>query len=255
MEQNGLYRRPKSLETRDNPSVLEIPTNESPAVELVPSFTRALVALALLAAGAVAVAEPLSASQQQVLRDARNSDDRPRFAAGNELARSLAKAGNADAIAFLVELGNGYLLNEFTNNYTGPTTSELEQLVIAHRHERAISTQLLRLVRGYRSRALFDALAADLRGPATHDKDETAQAIVRTDLPIEADLLPLLPTVTPRQAHEIASFLVQRHYAPAEPALLGLLERTPPGQGHQLSRLAMTVAKLGTPESFAGTVR
>ena len=221
-----------------------------------PVLPRVLLGLALLGGGLAAFAEPLDAAQQQVLRDARSSDDRPRFDAGRALARSLGKAGNADAVAFLVALRNPDLLAEFANNYAGPTTPELEQLVIAHRHDRTLATPLLRMVRGYRSRALFEALLADLRGPATAwEQLDTARAIVRTELPIEAELVPLLAVLPPQQAHEIAAFLVQRRHAPAQPVLLALLEHTPPGEGSQLTRLARTVMDPPTPAAFAAAVR
>ena len=200
MERIGLYRASNNLKTRANPRSSGSPGGKSAAVAPFVVFLRVLLAIALLAAAAQARAQPLSLAQQQVLRDARNANTQPGLAAARTLAVQLAKAGNAQAVPFLVELGNPYLLNDFANEYTGPSTPEIEQLVIAHRHERGLGGPLLRMLRGYRSRALFEALLADLRGPQDWDSPWTAQAIVRTELPVEAELAALLPQSTPAVA-------------------------------------------------------
>ena len=200
-----------------------------------------------------ALATPLLAVEENIFRESANSranntpDERRKFTVGVDLAAKLGRENNYDAIPFLVKLKNATLLSYFANNFSGTATPALEELVIKSRSDSEIGPGgTMRLIRNYRSRALFEALLSDLRNQATN-YEYAAQVIVRTSLPgIEAELTELLPRLDPWLANQIAPLLVDRRYMPAEPALVDLIHRIPVDPVELISA-AEVVIKLGTP--------
>ncbi len=102
----------------------------------------------------------------------------------------------------------------------------------------------------YRSRKLFELMYADLKaGRETH---HYAIRIISTDLSLEAELMPLLPGLSPEAANEIVMYLGARKYAPAVPALVALQARVPHERNVNgvLDRVDWAFLQIGTPEAI-----
>jgi len=102
----------------------------------------------------------------------------------------------------------------------------------------------------YRSRKLFDLIYADLK--AGRDPHHYAIRIICTDLPVEAELTALLPTLPPAAANEVVMFLGARRYAPAVPALQALQARVPyeRNTNQMIERVDWAYLQIGTPEAI-----
>lgn len=102
----------------------------------------------------------------------------------------------------------------------------------------------------YRSRKLFDLMYADLK--AGRDPHLYAIRIICTDLPVEAELAALLPSLTPAAANEIVMFLGARRYAAAVPALQALQARVPyeRNTNQMIERVDWAYVQIGTPEAI-----
>ena len=208
--------------------------------------------LVMLLGISFALAKPLLTVEENILRESANShaystpDERQKFTDGVHLAEKLGRENNYDAIPFLVKLKNPTLFSYFANNFSGTATPDLEELVIKSRNDSEFGLGgTVRLIRNYRSRALFEALLSDLKNQATNYQ-YSAQIIIRTSLPgIEAELTELLPRLDPWLAIQVAPLLVSRRHLPAESALVDLIHRTPTDPVRLVST-AEVVVKLGT---------
>lgn len=205
-----------------------------------------------LAGMAGAAAQPLSPSDQQLLREAHagrnvgSAATNKKLGDALQLARKLGQENNNDAIPFLIELGDRGILFAFTETYTAPATQELEALVIKYLRDPALDTcSVAYLIKKYQSRALYEALLSVIRSQI-HYYEDCVRAIVLTDMPgIEPELTELLPHLGGyHPANYIASFLVARQYEPAEPALIAWLRRTPP---ESVEAVASIILKLNSP--------
>ncbi|MES3001246.1 MAG: ankyrin repeat domain-containing protein [Pseudomonadota bacterium] len=197
-------------------------------------------------------ARPLSNVEMALLRE--------RSPAAADLAARLGRENNDDAIPFLIDLKDPALLGQFSLGFTKSATPAIEQYAIRFCGDREIGRQVLGLVRNYRSRALFDALLADIRlgiestragRPGLYPNQmPELYAIARTELPgIEAELATLLSQVShPILARAIAKLLVKRHYLPAEAAIVDWLRRALPG--HELGDTAWLVSGFETQTSL-----
>lgn len=141
-------------------SGMPVPMQKSPRL----FFAAALLTAGLLGLPAIH-AQPLSADQQQTLREARAGRGHP----GREamlLAQRLGHAGNEEAAAFLIELGDPMLLAEFANAVKGQVSPGMEALALVHRRHPRLGGIVLRIVREHRSPELMETLLADLREAA-----------------------------------------------------------------------------------------
>src|SRR6266850_536222 len=106
----------------------------------------------------------------------------------------------------------------------------LEALIVEHYADTLVQRPLLGLIAKsldqherypkYRGRKLFELLYADLK--SSKDNLHYAIRIIATDLPVEPELVALLPQLDPASANELVMFLGARRYAPALPALQAL---------------------------------
>lgn len=232
-------------------------------LQMLPIAAAFLLTLCILDVAAA----PLSSQDQQILREAaegriaRNrgqTEFEPKIDLGDALATKLGRASDHDAIPFLLGLKDGEALNKFADGFQGPSTPELESLIIQYRFDPAMRWSVLRLVKRNRSRALYEALSSDVRLPASsfrnpEQRQPYAQAMLRTELAgVEGEVFELLRD--PLFTQGVAEFLVGRKYNPAEPVLFELLEKMPtstPGIGS----LAATAVKLKTQRMHDATAR
>ena len=182
-------------------------------------------------------AAPLSAENERILREAaqgRIARDhgqqgfQSKISLGQELSGKLARAYDPDAIPLLLELRDDNLLIPFANDFQGPTTPEIANLIVQYRLDPIIGLQAVRLTKRNSSRPLFDALLSDLKPPLSrirdHNKEYYITALLHTELPgVESEVVELLqdPLLTLR----VAKFLAARKYLPAEPVLLDRLDK------------------------------
>lgn len=190
-----------------------------------------VTALVLLSALGPVLSRPLSPEEISVLRQGVYPAVQEKWRPAVELTQRLGRENNEDAIPLLVELHDEALLNNFVNAFTAPTAPATEELIVRKRRDPVAGRELLRLVKDYRSRALFEALLEDIKEgiaatstgrPGLYPNGlQALDAIARTELPgIEADLSALLPHLHPIHARAISKLLVKRRYLPAEPALV-----------------------------------
>ena len=146
----------------------------------------------------------------------------------------------------------------------GVLPADVEEVIVRHCEDPGIGVTLTHLVRGrYRTRALFDCFARRLRQPDLPSRSQFAYTIVRTDLPVEAEILDLMKQ-TPRPAPAALSiqeieqtryafyhFFAERRYAPAAPVIAARLREAGPFEGEAACD---ALAKIGTPEAVAAVV-
>ena len=106
----------------------------------------------------------------------------------------------------------------------------------------------------YASRKLFDLMYADLK--AGREPHHYAIRIICTDLPVERELMALLPALPPAAANEIVMFLGARKYAPAVAALQALQARVPheSNTNQMIERVDWAYLQIGTPEAIASVL-
>ncbi|ROZ63150.1 ankyrin repeat domain-containing protein [Ramlibacter sp. WS9] len=223
-----------------------------------------VLATALSCAFASALAQPLSVQQQDVLRKGRQPASGQPVQDAIRLAAKLGAANNYDAIPFLIELGDPFLFNNFTNAFTGPTTAQLAPIIVKNRNHPVLSVDVVRLVRDYQSTELFNVFLSDIANPVSMTTGTSPQAnasnylqivcaITRTRLPdIEPELTAVLSRVVPHHRGCIAKFLVSRRYLPAEGALIDWLSLSSIGE---LRNVAPVVLGLGTQSALDAAVR
>ena len=102
----------------------------------------------------------------------------------------------------------------------------------------------------YRSRKLFDLLYADLK--AGREPHHYAIRIVCTDLPVEPELMALLPSLPVDAADEIVNFLGSRRYAPAVAPLQALQARVPHERNvnQMIEHVDWAWLQIGTPQAI-----
>lgn len=179
---------------------------------------------------------------------------------------TLASAGelNIERVRGLIAQRNQELLFREINSATigRELPPALEALAIEHyadavvqrpligRLGMEIDTKTYERYPKYRSRKLFDLMYADLK--AARDPHHYAIRIICTDLPVEAELAALLPSLTPAAANEIVMFLGARRYAAAVPALQALQARVPyeRNTNQMIERVDWAYVQIGTPEAI-----
>ena len=135
----------------------------------------------------------------------------------------------------------------------------LEALIVEHYADTLVQRPLLGLIAKsldqherypkYRGRKLFELLYADLK--SSKDNLHYAIRIIATDLPVEPELVALLPQLDPASANELVMFLGARRYAPALPALQALQGRIPHERNtnQMLERVDWAYLQIATPEA------
>lgn len=190
--------------------------------------------LAMPAGLSVADAAPLSPWDRQLFREghaeslAGSSGLGGRFRGALDRAAELGREGNIGAALFLLDLGDRTILLRFMQGFSAPATPELEIAVMKHLRNPAYGTCFsANLLRKYQLRALYDALLAEARA-RQEGSNYCVWAMVRTDLPgIEDGLAGILPHLDDYDSQvAVATALVARKYAAAEPALIDMLRRS-----------------------------
>src|SRR6266850_921582 len=175
----------------------------------------------------------------------------------------IGREANVEGLRALVVQHNPVLIYRATASWNfgaSRTLPEaLEALLVEHYADRAIQRSLLSLLARsidkyerypkYRGRGLFDLLHADLK--SGKDSHHYAICIIATDLPVEPELVALLPLVDPAAANELVMFLGDRKHAPALAALQALQARIPHERNvnQMLERVDWAYLQIGTPEA------
>jgi len=146
----------------------------------------------------------------------------------------------------------------------GALPADIEAVIVRHCDDPDLGAAPTHLViRPYRTRALFECFARRLRQPDLPSRSQFAYAIVRTDLPVEAEVLDLMRQNS-RSALGFSSiqemeqtryafyhFFAERRYAPAAPVIAARLREAGPFEGEAACD---ALAKIGTPEAVAAVV-
>jgi hypothetical protein len=178
----------------------------------------------------------------------------------------IGRAADIQGLRALIAQHDYNLLARATNSWNlgeaRTLPDSLEALIIEHYGDRVASAPLRGLLARrldnferfpkYRSRKLFDLLYADLK-VRTSEREIYAMQITATDLPVEAELIALLPLLNPASANELVMFLGRRRYAPALPALQALQARVTPDKDENAmtSRVDWAYLQIGTPPALA----
>lgn len=217
-----------------------------------------LLVTAAFAFGIVEIsAAPLSAENEQILREAAQArivrdqgqqEFQSKISLGQELAGKLGRANNPDAIPLLLELRDDNLLIPFGNDFQGPTTPEIANLIVQYRLDPIIGLQAVRLTKRNSSRPLFDALLSDLKPSQSrireYDKEYYITALLQTELPgVEGEVVELLQD--PVLMLRVSKFLMARKYWPAESVLFDCLDKMAVSD-RRLGELALIAVSFNT---------
>ncbi|HYX66248.1 MAG TPA: hypothetical protein VE935_18680, partial [Burkholderiales bacterium] len=182
---------------------------------------------------------------------------------GQDDAAQIGRAADLAGLRSLIAQRDQGLLFTAVNSWARAGMRELppqlEALIVEHYGDPVSQRPLLAFlardldkhqrIPKYRSRALFDRLYVDLR--AGRDSLHYATCIVATDLPVEGELVALLPQLNAESANELVMFLGVRKYAPAVPALQALRSRIPRERSVNQVRehVDWALLQIGTPEA------
>ena len=182
---------------------------------------------------------------------------------GQDDAAQIGRAADLAGLRSLIAQRDQGLLFTAVNSWARAGMRELppqlEALIVEHYGDPVSQRPLLAFlardldkhqrIPKYRSRALFDRLYVDLR--AGRDSLHYATCIVATDLPVEGELVALLPQLNAESANELVMLLGVRKYAPAVPALQALRSRNPRERHVNQVRehVDWALLQIGTPEA------
>lgn len=232
-------------------------------------LTLLFVALASLH-GAIACARALTPTEDATLR-AVNGDFRLAYRPAKELAITLGKQQNLDALPLLLELRRPELMGEFVNGYrsvvptTRPPPPELEELALKLARDPSFAQDegswdtrsgvFELLGNAYRSRELFELFYLSEERELTFSRNwhggilplaqrslggsPITSGVAGIDEPIAA-LLPLLDNACASRGY--IQFLQKEHYLPATGRLIALYQRTGLGPNQMLCADAVTDA-------------
>ena len=224
---------------------------------------RAVIVGILLAGGlSAALARPLTAHEETVLRAAppygeqnRTPAHLERFRAAAALARKLGAEGNVDALPVLIEVRQLNVLNEFVAFYRRDATPQLEALALRHLGDADVAARVVAMLRRFRSKALFEALLAALP-EGRIDCEYLLRAAATAEVPeAEARLAALLPRLHPHPARLVAARLAERDYRPGLRSLIELLARAAVDNRSTVSALATHVARFPGPDGMNAVAR
>src|SRR5882672_11650670 len=185
------------------------------------------------------------------------------FAVALHVAAGIGREASVQGLRALIAQRNQGLLFRAMQSWNFGAARELpeplEALIVEHYADTLVQRPLLGLIAKsldqherypkYRGRKLFELLYADLK--SSKDNLHYAIRIIATDLPVEPELVALLPQLDPASANELVMFLGARRYAPALPALQALQGRIPHERNtnQMLERVDWAYLQIATPEA------
>jgi hypothetical protein len=244
---------------------------DQPRVSVVSIVT---VVLLLLAITADARDRARLEDEPRLLQDLRAAES---DADADRAARSLGEIASVKGLDVLIERRMAHSLDvygsglSFADPKCPPELAQaVEARIVDHVEDGQLAAPLERLVYscgGYRSRRVFEAMSRRLQQPGLEwfEREQLAIAVLRTELPIEPEILDLL-RAAPEHQHEsqgicrsttphapreqFIEFLGVRRHEPAVP----LLEQLLPPATCDLGVVCEALAKIGTKRSLADAV-